>query len=79
MYMAGLGNTLELAIASIVHIAPYISVKFLVRRWPSVFDFNDAQKLFQQDDASRLHNLAMVQGKYLHLIDNVKLPNSWNE
>uniref|UniRef100_M1DX49 Uncharacterized protein n=1 Tax=Solanum tuberosum TaxID=4113 RepID=M1DX49_SOLTU len=43
------------------------------------FDFTDAQKLFQQDDARRLHHLAMLQGRDLHLIDNGKLSNSWNE
>ncbi|KAH0761502.1 hypothetical protein KY290_017575 [Solanum tuberosum] len=43
------------------------------------FDFTDAQKLFQQDDARRLHHLAMLQGRDLHLTDNGKLSNSWNE
>ena len=43
------------------------------------FDFTDAQKLIQQDDARRLHHLAMIQGKDLHIIDNDKLSNSWNE
>uniref|UniRef100_M1DVP3 Aminotransferase-like plant mobile domain-containing protein n=1 Tax=Solanum tuberosum TaxID=4113 RepID=M1DVP3_SOLTU len=43
------------------------------------FNFIDAQKLFQQDDARRLHHLAMLQGRDLHLTDNGKLSNSWNE
>ncbi|KAH0693355.1 hypothetical protein KY285_020452 [Solanum tuberosum] len=43
------------------------------------FNFTDAQKLFQQDDARRLHHLAMLQGRDLHLTDNGKLSNSWNE
>ncbi|KAH0691939.1 hypothetical protein KY289_019297 [Solanum tuberosum] len=43
------------------------------------FDFTDAQKLFQQDDARRLHHLAMLQGRDLHLTDNGKLSNSWNK
>uniref|UniRef100_A0A3Q7GI52 Aminotransferase-like plant mobile domain-containing protein n=1 Tax=Solanum lycopersicum TaxID=4081 RepID=A0A3Q7GI52_SOLLC len=43
------------------------------------FDFTDAQKLIRQDDARRLHHLAMLQGKDLHIIDNDKLSNSWNE
>ncbi|KAG5599197.1 hypothetical protein H5410_030567 [Solanum commersonii] len=40
------------------------------------FDFTDAQKLFQQDDARRLHHSAMLQGRDLHLTDNGKLSNS---
>ncbi|KAH0754064.1 hypothetical protein KY290_024334 [Solanum tuberosum] len=43
------------------------------------FNFTDAQKLFQQDDARRLHHLAMLQGRDLHFTDNGKLSNSWNE
>ncbi|KAH0644118.1 hypothetical protein KY290_035094 [Solanum tuberosum] len=43
------------------------------------FDFTDTQKLFQQDDARRLHHLAMLLGRDLHLTDNGKLSNSWNE
>ncbi|KAG5577589.1 hypothetical protein H5410_057723 [Solanum commersonii] len=43
------------------------------------FDFTDAQKLFQQDDARRLHHLAMLQARDLHLTDNGKLSNSWNK
>ncbi|KAH0727911.1 hypothetical protein KY290_003617 [Solanum tuberosum] len=43
------------------------------------FNFTDAQKLFQQDDARRLHHLAMLQGRDLHLTDNGRLSNSWNE
>ncbi|KAK4718325.1 hypothetical protein R3W88_016663 [Solanum pinnatisectum] len=35
--------------------------------------------LFQRDDARRLHHLAMLQGRDLHLTDNGKLSNSWNE
>ncbi|KAH0672619.1 hypothetical protein KY284_023706 [Solanum tuberosum] len=31
------------------------------------------------DDARRLHHLAMLQGRDLHLTDNGKLSNSWNE
>ncbi|KAH0764534.1 hypothetical protein KY285_000405 [Solanum tuberosum] len=43
------------------------------------FNFTDAQKLFQQDDARRLHHLAMLQGRDLHLTDNGKLSNLWNK
>ncbi|KAH0730259.1 hypothetical protein KY289_001447 [Solanum tuberosum] len=43
------------------------------------FNFTDTQKLFQQDDARRLHHLAMLQRRDLHLTDNGKLSNSWNE
>ncbi|KAH0698967.1 hypothetical protein KY284_013182 [Solanum tuberosum] len=43
------------------------------------FDFTDAQKLFQQDDARCLHHLVMLQGRDFHLTDNGKLSNSWNE
>ncbi|KAH0776103.1 hypothetical protein KY290_007514 [Solanum tuberosum] len=32
-----------------------------------------------RDDARRLHHLAMLQGRDLHLTDNGKLSNSWNE
>ncbi|KAG5570849.1 hypothetical protein H5410_060615 [Solanum commersonii] len=39
------------------------------------FVFTDAQKLFQQDDARRLHHLAMLQGRDMHLTDNGKLSN----
>ncbi|KAH0688041.1 hypothetical protein KY284_018594 [Solanum tuberosum] len=42
------------------------------------FDFTDAQNLFQQDDARRLHHLAILQGRDLHLTDNGMLSNSWN-
>ncbi|KAK4731790.1 hypothetical protein R3W88_024778 [Solanum pinnatisectum] len=34
---------------------------------------------FGNDDARRLHHLAMLQGRDLHLTDNGKLSNSWNE
>ncbi|KAH0643747.1 hypothetical protein KY285_032823 [Solanum tuberosum] len=43
------------------------------------FNFTEAQKLFQQDDSRHLHHLAMLQGRDLHLTDNGKLSNSWNE
>ena len=43
------------------------------------FDFTNAQKLFDQDDSRRLYHLAMLQGRDLHLTDNGRLSNSWNE
>ncbi|KAG5580676.1 hypothetical protein H5410_051303 [Solanum commersonii] len=33
----------------------------------------------KKDDARHLHHLAMLQGRDLHLTDNGKLSNSWNE
>ena len=43
------------------------------------FDLPYAQKLNQRNDSRRLYHFVMLQGKDLHLIDNVKLSNSWNE
>ena len=43
------------------------------------FGFTDTPKLSDQDDSHRLHNLALLQGRDLHLTDNGRLSNSWNE
>ncbi|KAH0670771.1 hypothetical protein KY290_026166 [Solanum tuberosum] len=51
--------------------------KISVQKMAKSFDFTEAQKLFQQDDARCLHHLAMLQGRDLHLTG--KLSNSWNE
>ncbi|KAH0761764.1 hypothetical protein KY290_017837 [Solanum tuberosum] len=43
------------------------------------FDLVDARKLFQQVNVHDLHNLAMLQGKELHIDDSGKLSTSWSD
>ncbi|KAH0697243.1 hypothetical protein KY290_014694 [Solanum tuberosum] len=43
------------------------------------FDLVDACKLFQQVNVHDLHNLAMLQGKELHIDDSGKLSTSWSD
>ncbi|KAH0697977.1 hypothetical protein KY289_015459 [Solanum tuberosum] len=43
------------------------------------FDLVDASKLFQQVNVHDLHNLAMLQGKELHIDDSGKLSTSWSD
>ncbi|MCD9644509.1 hypothetical protein HAX54_032763 [Datura stramonium] len=43
------------------------------------FDLVDARKLFQQVNVQNLHHLALLQGKELHIDDNSKLSNSYND
>ncbi|XP_059288149.1 uncharacterized protein LOC132041452 [Lycium ferocissimum] len=43
------------------------------------FNFSDARKLFQQDDARHLHHLALLQGRELYFTDTGDLSDSWND
>lgn len=43
------------------------------------FDLVDARKLFHQGDVHNLHNLAMLQGRELHIDDSGKLSPSWSD
>ncbi|KAH0725024.1 hypothetical protein KY284_000889 [Solanum tuberosum] len=43
------------------------------------FDLVDARKLFQQVNVHNLHNLAMLQGKELHIDDSGKLSISQSD